>query len=72
MVDASFTEHWDRLLFRDHLIAHPELAREYADLKSTLASSASDRVEYTEGKTAFITRVTERAKQAREASGDPE
>jgi GrpB-like predicted nucleotidyltransferase (UPF0157 family) len=24
MVERDFTEHWDRLLFRDYLIEHPE------------------------------------------------
>ena len=32
MVEADF-EHWDRLLFRDFLIAHPDLAAEYHRLK---------------------------------------
>jgi len=35
MVEAHF-EHWDRLLFRDYLIQHPEVAREYAELKLRL------------------------------------
>ena len=32
MVEAEF-EHWDRLLFRDCLIEHPDVAREYGNLK---------------------------------------
>ncbi|NTV97526.1 MAG: GrpB family protein, partial [Thiobacillus sp.] len=27
MVEPDFREHWDRLLFRDYLIARPEVAR---------------------------------------------
>ena len=27
MVEANFQEHWDRLLFRDYLIVHPQAAR---------------------------------------------
>jgi GrpB-like predicted nucleotidyltransferase (UPF0157 family) len=64
MVEAHFTEHWERLLFRDYLIEHPDLAREYETLKRRLASATpSDRVAYTRGKTEFITRVTELAKR---------
>lgn len=64
MVEATFTEHWDRLLFRDYLIDHPEAARECEALKVRLASDCSrDRVAYTRGKTEFIVRVTEEAKR---------
>jgi GrpB-like predicted nucleotidyltransferase (UPF0157 family) len=64
MVEGHFTEHWDRLLFRDYLIAHPEIAKEYERLKARLASSyPNDRVAYTEGKTEFVVRVTEQAKR---------
>lgn len=64
MVERHFTEHWDRLLFRDYLIEHPKLAREYEALKVRLASdSARDRVAYTRGKTEFVVRVTAEAKR---------
>ena len=60
----AFQEHWDRLLFRDYLIAHPQIAREYARLKTELAAAhPNDRVAYTNGKTDFIQRVTAQAKQ---------
>ncbi|MCI0540946.1 MAG: GrpB family protein [Verrucomicrobiales bacterium] len=60
----TFQEHWERLLFRDFLIAHPETAREYERLKTKLAAAhPNDRVAYTSGKTAFIQRVTAQAKQ---------
>lgn len=63
MVEADFTEHWNRLLFRDYLIACPTVAREYEWLKLQLASAhPNDRVAYTRGKTEFIIRVTEKAK----------
>jgi GrpB-like predicted nucleotidyltransferase (UPF0157 family) len=66
MVEADFTEHWDRLLFRDHLIAHPELAAEYGQLKERLAEEhPGDRVAYTQAKTEFVTRVTEAARRER-------
>ncbi|MBN1909504.1 MAG: GrpB family protein [Pirellulales bacterium] len=63
LVEAHF-EHWDRLLFRDYLIAHPDVAQEYGALKLRLAAAhANDRVAYTKAKTEFITRVTEMAKK---------
>ncbi|MBK6897797.1 MAG: GrpB family protein [bacterium] len=67
MVEASFREHWDRLLFRDHLIARPGVAREYERLKLALAAAyPRDRAAYTRGKSAFIAAVME---QARDADG---
>jgi GrpB-like predicted nucleotidyltransferase (UPF0157 family) len=63
MVERHF-EHWDRLLFRDYLIEHPDTAAEYQALKLSLATShPNDRVAYTKGKTEFIVRVTEQAKR---------
>jgi len=65
MVEEHFTEHWDRLLFRDYLIEHPEVAREYEALKKWLASaSPHDRIAYTQGKGEFIDQVTQRAKRS--------
>jgi GrpB-like predicted nucleotidyltransferase (UPF0157 family) len=64
VVESHFVEHWDRLLFRDYLIAHPEVAKEYESLKIHLSSAfPKDRVAYTRGKTEFVVQVTERAKQ---------
>jgi GrpB-like predicted nucleotidyltransferase (UPF0157 family) len=64
MVERGFSEHWDRLLLRDHLIAHPEVAAEYAALKRRLAAEApGDRVAYARGKREFLDRVTELAKR---------
>ncbi len=64
MVEGHFKEHWDRLLFRDYLIDHPQVAGEYAALKIRLASaSPRDRVAYSRGKTEFIVGVTEQAKR---------
>ena len=62
MVEAHF-EHWDRLLFRDYLIAHPDVAQDYCSLKLKLAEAHhGDRVAYTDAKTDFIRKVTEAAK----------
>jgi GrpB-like predicted nucleotidyltransferase (UPF0157 family) len=67
MVEAGFAEHWDRLLFRDYLISHPDAAWEYETLKRSLAAALpTDRVAYTRGKAEFIARVTEAATRDRE------
>ena len=52
---------WTRLLaFRDHLRAHPDVVREYADLKRSLAGTMGhDRHAYMSAKGEFITRVTD-------------
>jgi GrpB-like predicted nucleotidyltransferase (UPF0157 family) len=64
MVEPDFEEHWDRLLFRDYLIEHPRVAREYQELKFRLAAAyPNDRVAYTKGKTEFVLSVTEQAKR---------
>jgi GrpB-like predicted nucleotidyltransferase (UPF0157 family) len=64
MVEKSFQEHWDQLLFRDYLIQHAEVAREYERLKFELAANyAHDRVAYTNGKSAFIADVMRRAQR---------
>jgi len=58
MVEASFHEYWERLRFRDYLVAHPEAAGEYARLKTRLAAAHPEgRVAYTEGKSEFIGRI---------------
>ena len=63
MVEHHF-EHWDRLLFRDYLVEHPEVAHEYGVLKQRLSQShENDRVAYTKAKTEFVVRVTEMAKK---------
>jgi GrpB-like predicted nucleotidyltransferase (UPF0157 family) len=63
MVESHF-EHWDRLLFRDYLIDHPEVAIEYGNLKMRLADEHHrDRVAYTQAKNEFVKRITTVAKQ---------
>ena len=55
-VDNPVRHH--HLHFRDYLIAHPEIAAEYARLKVSLSSKhPSDRKSYSAGKKSFITRV---------------
>jgi GrpB-like predicted nucleotidyltransferase (UPF0157 family) len=63
VVEAQF-EHWDRLLFRDYLIEHQDVAREYGNLKKKLSNAyPGDRVAYTQAKSDFIRKITEQAKQ---------
>ncbi len=63
MVENDF-EHWERLLFRDYLIEHPDVAQEYQDLKLRLSNDyPNDRIAYTNGKTEFIVRITKIAKK---------
>jgi GrpB-like predicted nucleotidyltransferase (UPF0157 family) len=51
---------WDRVIFRDHLRRHPDIADDYAILKRDLAARFSDdREAYTQAKTAFITHATD-------------
>lgn len=63
MLEKDF-EQWECLLFRDYLVEHPEVAREYEALKLRLAGVyPNDRVAYTNGKTDFVVRVTQVAKE---------
>jgi GrpB-like predicted nucleotidyltransferase (UPF0157 family) len=50
--------HVDHVRFRDYLRNHPQVAREYAELKRALADQhRNDRAGYTEAKAEFIARV---------------
>lgn len=54
---------WSELYFRDFLIAHPDVAREYERLKRKLWKQYEhDRDGYTEAKTDFVRRYTDMAK----------
>lgn len=64
MVESDF-EHWDRLLFRDLLIACPDIAQEYAMFKKDLAISSTDRVAYTRTKGDYIEKITAEARRDR-------
>jgi GrpB-like predicted nucleotidyltransferase (UPF0157 family) len=64
-VAPTFREHWERLCFRDYLIAHSDIARLYAELKIQLASvHPNDRVAYTAGKSEFIAKIMARIRQS--------
>jgi|688.fasta_scaffold45684_3 GrpB-like predicted nucleotidyltransferase (UPF0157 family) len=59
----------DRLLFRDHLRAHPHEAQRYEALKQGLAHAhPDDRAAYTLSKTPFIAEVIREAREARYGS----
>jgi GrpB-like predicted nucleotidyltransferase (UPF0157 family) len=62
-VMAFGSDGWRRYLaFRDYLRAHPEVARDYGQLKRTLAERyRSERARYTEAKTEFVNAVLRRA-----------
>lgn len=63
MVEKDF-EHWEGLLFRDYLIEHPDVAKEYEMLKYRLAAEyPNDREAYTNAKGDLISRVTAAAKR---------
>jgi len=56
------SEHWKKhIVFRDFLRKNPKVAQEYYTLKKELAAKyGTDRLGYTEAKTAFIKSVTAR------------
>lgn len=62
-IDSS---NWEtHIFFRDYLIEHPELIKEYEDLKVELAEKyPEERSKYTAGKNDFITGVLEKARKA--------
>lgn len=63
MVEAD-SQLWERVLFRDYLIAHPKVAEEYQRLKEKLSfKHPCDRVAYTTAKTDFICAVTGKAQK---------
>lgn len=56
---------WDELYFRDYLLAHPDVAEAYGNLKQNLiAQYEYDRDGYTQAKSGFVTEVTKKARAA--------
>jgi len=63
---AADSPEWERLLLRDYLIAHPDAARAYGELKRRIAREhPDDRIAYARAKTDFIERVMRAARAAR-------
>ena len=58
------SKHWEgKILFRDYLVSHPEVAKEYEQLKIKLAQQHTfDREQYTDAKGDFVQKVLELAK----------
>lgn len=55
---------WDRLLFRDYLTAHPQVAADYGALKRRLVQAhPGDRIAYARAKSDFIEDVMRKARQ---------
>ena len=53
----------DQIIFRDHLIRHPEIAKQYAELKMELAQQyPQDRQAYLDNKAPFIERILQLAR----------
>jgi GrpB-like predicted nucleotidyltransferase (UPF0157 family) len=56
---------WDRLYFRDYLITHPDISKEYESLKIKLSKeNHNNREAYTKAKTDFVVSITKIAKKA--------
>jgi GrpB-like predicted nucleotidyltransferase (UPF0157 family) len=63
-VHVRYHGDWDELYFRDYLIAHPEIANKYGELKIELRKEYEhDRDGYTQAKTDFIKMVTKLARK---------
>jgi GrpB-like predicted nucleotidyltransferase (UPF0157 family) len=55
---------WDEIHFRDYLLKYPAVAREYENLKLELGRKyRNDREAYTEGKTEFVMRINQLARE---------
>lgn len=66
LVREGSPHHVKHILFRDWLRTHPADADAYRELKIRLSEKyRDDRVAYTEGKTAFIDGIVEKAKKSR-------
>lgn len=65
---VRYYDDWDELYFRDYLLVHSDIAKEYGKFKlSLLPKYKNNRDGYTEAKTDFIKKYT---KKAREEFGD--
>ncbi|HHT7237354.1 MULTISPECIES: GrpB family protein [Bacillus] len=58
--DKNSEELKRHVAFRDYLREHNDVAIEYGRLKERLARESKNRASYTEGKTAFVTKILEK------------
>ena len=62
-VHVRYRGDWDELYFRDYLISHPHMAKEYEGLKLELAARyRNDREAYTNAKTPFVEKINRLAR----------
>lgn len=60
---VRYIGNWNELYFRDYLIEHPEIAKEYADLKTQLkVKYEHNRDAYTDAKEEFVCKYSEISK----------
>jgi GrpB-like predicted nucleotidyltransferase (UPF0157 family) len=60
---VRYADNWSELYFRDYLIEHPEVAKEYVDLKIKLKEKYEhNRDAYTDAKEEFISKYSDIAK----------
>lgn len=60
---VRYADNWSELYFRDYLIEHPEVAKEYVDLKIKLKEKYKhNRDAYTDAKEEFISKYSDIAK----------
>ena len=63
-VHVRYSGDWNELYFRDYLRLHPDIAREYGELKEQCKLKFEhDRDAYTEAKTEFILEHTKKARK---------
>lgn len=63
-VHVRYNGDWDEPYFRDYLLAHPDIAEEYARLKIELQKKyKNNRDAYTNAKSDFIKRITKLARK---------
>lgn len=61
---VRYYDNWNELYFRDYLMEHEEVAKEYGNLKLELIKKYEhNRDGYTDAKSDFILKYTEKAKQ---------
>ncbi|MFD3156775.1 GrpB family protein [Haloimpatiens sp. FM7330] len=61
---VRYNDNWNELYFRDYLIEHEEVAKEYGKLKLELIKKYEhNRDGYTDAKSDFILKYTEKAKE---------